>query len=108
MAKQSKLETIAISQRDKLIASNTYDNADPSENYSSKHTRALSDNLTPVQGKGTGIFLDTNNGGGSIDIHGNPAFAGSGRLQQMSANDFDKENPYQAPDTSKNSGQVTL
>lgn len=108
MAKKETLQDIAIAQRNKLLASNTYDNADPSDNYTAKHTRALSDNLTPVQGKGTGIFLDTNNGGGSIDIYGNPAYAGSGRLPQLSANEFDAENTYKAPDTSKNTGQVTL
>jgi len=57
MATQSKLEQLAIAVRDGLVTRNTYNNADDANNYTDTHTRALSDQLTPVQGKGTGIFL---------------------------------------------------
>lgn len=104
--KQTKLEEVAISQRASLTTKNVYNSSDPSKNYTAKHTRALSDDETPIQGKGTGVFLDTNNGGGSYDIYGNPAIPGSGRKAGMSSNKYDGENTYKAPDMSKNSGQV--
>lgn len=104
MAEQSKLEQIALEQRKTLMSKNTYNNAAPDENYSVKHTRALSDDITPINGKGTGIFLDTNNGGGSQDIYGNPTFIGSGRNAQLASNKYNKDNEYKTPDTSKNNG----
>lgn len=104
MAEQSKLEQIALEQRKTLISKNTYNNAAPDENYSVKHTRALSDDITPINGKGTGIFLDTNNGGGSQDIYGNSTFVGSGRNALLASNKYNKDNEYKTPDTSKNNG----
>ena len=71
-------------------------------------TRALSDAETPVAGKGTGVFLDTYNGGGSLDINGNPAAAGSGRLQNVATNQYNGNNTYQHPDTSGNVGQFSF
>ncbi len=100
--KQSKLEKIAIDQRQSQLTKNTYTDADPSKNYTGKHTRALSDDETPVNGKGTGVFMDTNNGGSSVDIYGNMQFAGSGRKAALASNKFDPENTYKQPDTSKN------
>lgn len=108
MATQSKLEEIAIAQRNILVAINPFDNADPSQNYTAVHTKALSDNITPVQGKGTGIFMDTTNGGGSLDINGAAQFPGSGRLAEIAANQFQPTTPYQHPDTSANIGQVNF
>ena len=59
----------------------------PATPYDVKNTRALSDIATPVYGKGTGIFLDTSNGGGSYDINGNQTkFPGSGRVPLMNNN----------------------
>ena len=59
----------------------------PATPYSVTNTRALSDSITPVYGKGTGIFLDTANGGGSYDINGNQTnFPGSGRVPLMNYN----------------------
>jgi len=104
----NKLEQAAIAARNTLIPINTYNSADDSNNYSSTHTRALSDSQTPVAGKGTGVFLDTYNGGGSLDINGSPQAAGSGRLQNVAVNQYNGINTYQHPDTSGNQGQVTF
>ena len=59
----------------------------PATPYEVKNTRALSDTTTPIYGKGTGKFLDTDNGGGSYDINGNQSnFPGSGRVPLMNNN----------------------
>ncbi len=108
----NKLEIIAIAQRNSLIASNGYDNVAASNNYSATHTRALSDQATPIYGKGTGLFLDTYNGGGDIDINGNPVYGGSGRLAAFANNGatwgYTPQVNYTAPDTTANVGQVVL
>tara|TARA_B100000927_G_scaffold68859_1_gene54506 strand:- start:2720 stop:3064 length:345 start_codon:yes stop_codon:yes gene_type:complete len=108
----NRLEQIAISQRNSLIASNSYDNSDPGNNYSATHTKALSDQVTPIYGKGTGVFLDTNNGGGDVDINGNPLYGGSGRLAAFANNGatwgYTPSDNYTTPDTTENIGQVVL
>ena len=104
----NKLEQAAIAARNALIPTNTYKGDAAGNEYSATHTRALSDQQTPVAGKGTGVFLDTYNGGGSMDINGNPAAAGSGRIQNIASNQFNDQNTYQHPDTSGNEGQVTF
>lgn len=107
MSTQSKLELIAIAQRNVIIPFNTY-NLEPTQNYQSTHTRALSDNATPNYGKGTGVYLDTTNGGSSIDVNGIAAAAGSGRLGNVAFNEYNQNNGYTAPDTSSNIGQVII
>jgi hypothetical protein len=108
----NKLEEAAIASRNVLIAINNYDNVADANNYTATHTKALSDQETPVKGKGTGVFLDTYNGGGSLDIYGNPAAAGSGRLAAIANNTstwgYGPTSYYQQPDTSGNAGQVTF
>tara|TARA_Y100001938_G_C8042694_1_gene407057 strand:+ start:266 stop:601 length:336 start_codon:yes stop_codon:yes gene_type:complete len=108
----NKLEEIAISKRESLIGKNNYNNEDDANNYSAKHTRAISDTETPVYGKGTGIFLDTYNGGGDFDVNGNPGIAGSGRLAAFANNTstwgYGPTQYYKAPDTSLNQGQVVI
>lgn len=104
----NKLEQAAIAARDNLVGFNTYKGDENSNNYTSTHTRALADSETPVYGKGTGVFLDTYNGGGSMDINGSPSAAGSGRIQNLATNGFDQNNPYEHPDTSGNEGQFTF
>jgi hypothetical protein len=108
----NKLEQAAIATRNTLIAINNYDNVDDANNYTSTHTRALSDQQTPINGKGTGVFLDTYNGGGSLDIYGNAASAGSGRLAAFANNTstwgYGPTAYYQHPDTGGNIGQVTF
>lgn len=108
----NKLEQAAIATRDSLIARNNYNNADDSNNYSATHTRALADQTTPVYGKGTGVFLDTYNGGGDLDVNGNPTYGGSGRLAAFANNTstwgYGPNSYYQHPDTSGNVGQVSF
>ena len=57
------LTAIADIQRKSLIVKNDYKTVNP---YSSVNKDAISDG--DESGKGTGIFLDTINGGSSIDI----------------------------------------
>lgn len=114
---QSALEVAAINQRNILLPKNYYNNASKANNYSAQHTRALADQTTPYQGKGTGVFLDiyNYNGGSAWDIYGNQGTAiGSGRIPAFALNrstwgyDFVPTNWYKQPDTSKNIGQVII
>jgi len=104
----TELEKAAIAARKQLIPRNTYNNEDANNNYSTTHTRAKSDETTPVNGKGTGVYLDTTNGGGSYDINGTPNAAGSGRIGNLTFNKYNDDNRYDHPDTSGNNGQVIL
>jgi hypothetical protein len=108
----NKLEEAALIQREKNVVKNAYNNEDDANNYTATHTKALSDSETPVKGKGTGIFLDTFNGGGDLDINGNPTYGGSGRLAAFANNTstwgFGPTSPYVHPDTSGNIGQFTF
>lgn len=105
---QNKLEEAALAARNQLIARNVYNDADATQNYTATHTRAKSDELTPVNGKGTGVNFDSYNGGSSVDIFGNPNFAGSGRIANLATNEYDDDNRYTTPDTSGNVGQVVI
>jgi hypothetical protein len=102
----NKLEEIAIANRNSLVAGNTYNSSDQSQNYTATHNNALGDG--DVKGKGTGVHLDTYNGGGDIDINGSADAAGSGRLQNKSFNQYNEDNSYDHPDTSGNVGQIVL
>ena len=104
----NKLEEAAIAARNKNLAPNTFKGDSDANNYGATHTRALADAATPIHGKGTGVFLDTYNGGGDLDINGNPAMAGSGRLKNKAFNQFNENKPYDHPDTSGNEGQVII
>ena len=116
---QSPMEAAAIAARITLLPINTYNNASFSNEYSATHTRALSDQTTPIWGKGSGQFLDINNYGGvggSYDTNGNQIYAGSGRLPIMGMNNslwgygpngLNMTN-YQQPDSSLNIGQVII
>jgi hypothetical protein len=108
MAQQSDLEKIAIQVRDGLVVRNTYNSVDDSNNYGETHTRALSDQQTPVAGKGTGVFLDTYNGGGDYDINGHPNKPGSGRIKNKAFNEYNEDKVYEHPDTTLNQGQVNF
>jgi hypothetical protein len=50
--------------------------------------------------------MDTYNGGGDMDINGNPNYAGSGRLAAIANNTskwgYGPESPYQAPEIEGN------
>lgn len=102
----NKLEQAALQQRGVLIPLNTYNHASPNNEYSGQHPNALGDG--DIKGKGTGIFLDILNGGGDLDINGNPNYAGSGRIQNVAVNQYNSNQAYTAPDTSGNVGQVIL
>jgi len=102
----NKLEEVALAQRAALIPKNTYNGKDSNNNYSSTHKNAKSDG--DIKGKGTGVFLDTANGGGEYDINGNPSIAGSGRKNNVVINKYKDGQGYQYPDMSGNIGQITL
>jgi hypothetical protein len=108
----NKLELASLNARAFLVPLNTYNAADDANNYGATHTNALSDNLSPNKGRGTGIFLDTYNGGTQTDINGNPTYAGSGRLAAFANNGstwgYTPDQYYSAPDTSGNVGQVSF
>ena len=115
MATQSKLELAAIAQRNLLIPKNFYNGSDNNNQYNPTHTRAKADSLTPVNGKGTGGYLDINNynAGGEYDKNGNQAVAvGSGRkyalANNMSTWGYGPTKVYEHPDTSLNIGQVII
>ena len=112
----SNLELAAIAQRAILISPNSYkqDWNSPSsvnDQYSPTHTRALSDTITPIYGKGTGGFLDTGNynAGGEFDRYGNPTIMGSGRnnaiIQNQAQWGYGPTQNYTIPNTSGNAGQ---
>jgi len=111
----TKLEQLAIEQRAKLINPNTYNHDwklnNNSNEYSPTHTRALADTKTPIYGKGTGQFLDTENykAGGELDINGSPIINGSGRNNAFILNTakwgYGPSQTYKAPDTTSNYGQ---
>jgi len=117
---QSPLEAAAIAARNTLIPINTYNNADSANEYSATHTRAISDQTTPIYGKGSGQFLDIENYGGvggDYDINGNQSlYIGSGRIPAIATNgSLWGYGPvplgleyYTQPDTSANIGQVIL
>lgn len=46
------------------------------------------------KGKGTGSYMDTENGGGRCDIKGVPELTYSGRERLLSINRFNKNNKY--------------
>lgn len=118
--KQSPLEAAAIIARGTLLPKNYYNNFATANNYTATHTRALSDSLTPVYGKGSGNFLDIENYtgvGGDFDINGNQGNSiGSGRNPELTLNSslwgygpagLGMTN-YVSPDTTKNIGQVVI
>ena len=78
------LTAIADLQRKSLIVKNDYKTVNP---YSSVNPDALADG--DESGKGTGIFLDTVNGGSSIDI--------VERKNVIKQNEYQPDKPYTTP-----------
>lgn len=78
------LTAIADIQRKTLIVKNDYKTVNP---YSSVNPDAISDG--DESGKGTGIFLDTINGGSSIDI--------IERKNEIKVNEYQPNKPYTTP-----------
>ena len=108
MGKQSDLEKIAIATRKTILTNNTFNNFDVNNNYSAIHTNAKSDDVTPNHGKGTGVYMDTTNGGSYQDKYGVPQVVGSGRIGNVTNNKYNGDNGYTMPDTTGNIGQVTI
>ena len=103
---QSELERLAIIQRNKILAANIYNNDASSNHYGATHTSALSDSLTPEHGRepvtpGADIGTKT-------DIYGNPQIPGSGRVNNLTSNEYNTTKPYTEPDTSLNIGAVSI
>lgn len=99
----TKLEIIAREARERTITNNVYQTTNQ---YSETHTRAISDELTPENGKGTGRYLDTTDGGSRTDKKGVVGKANTGREGNLVLNQYNKTNEYQRPDTSGNVGQI--
>jgi hypothetical protein len=78
------LGMIGEDQRKKLIPKNDYK---PTNSYSSTNKDAISDG--DEFGKGTGVFLDTANGGSSTDVFE--------RINEIKINEFQKDKPYTTP-----------
>lgn len=78
------LTAIADLQRKSLIVKNDYKTVNP---YSSVNPDALADG--DESGKGTGIFLDTINGGSSIDV--------VERKNEIKQNEYQPNKPYTTP-----------
>lgn len=78
------LTAIADLQRKSLIVKNDYKTVNP---YSAVNPDALADG--DESGKGTGIFLDTVNGGSSIDI--------VERKNEIKQNEYQPNKPYTTP-----------
>ena len=81
---KNDLTVIADIQRKSLIVKNDYKTVNP---YSSVNPDAISDG--DDSGKGTGIFLDTMNGGSSIDI--------AERKNEIKVNEYQPNKPYTTP-----------
>jgi hypothetical protein len=78
------LTAIADLQRKSLVVKNDYKTVNP---YSAVNPDALSDG--DESGKGTGIFLDTVNGGSSIDV--------VERKSEIKVNEYQPNKPYTTP-----------
>lgn len=80
----NELSQIAVQQRSKLLPKNDY--KDTNE-YSSTNPDAIADG--DELGKGTGVFLDTINGGSSIDS--------LERKNVIKVNEYQINKPYTTP-----------
>ena len=78
------LTAIADLQRKSLLVKNDYKTVNP---YSATNPDAISDG--DESGKGTGIFLDTVNGGSSIDV--------VERKNEIKQNEYQPNKPYTTP-----------
>ena len=80
----NELGQIAEQQRQRLIPKNDYKSVNP---YSATNKDAISDG--DEFGKGTGVFLDTANGGSSVDT--------IERISEIKINEYQKNKPYTTP-----------
>jgi hypothetical protein len=80
----NEMSFVADEQRKRLFPKNDYTE---NNKYSSVNKDAISDG--DEFGKGTGVFLDTTNGGSSTD--------NAERKNEIKINEFQKEKPYTTP-----------
>ena len=80
----NELGMVGEEQRKRLIPKNDYKAVNP---YSSTNKDAISDG--DEFGKGTGVFLDTVNGGSSIDV--------IERINEIKINEYQRDKPYTTP-----------
>jgi hypothetical protein len=78
------LGVVGVEQRKKLIPKNDYK---PTNEYSQTNKDAISDG--DELGKGTGVFLDTANGGSSTDA--------LERVNTIKINEYQTNKPYTTP-----------
>lgn len=81
---KNELGQIGEQQRQRLIPKNDYK---PTNEYSQTNKDAISDG--DELGKGTGSFLDTVNGGSSVDI--------LERKNEIKINEYQYDKPYTTP-----------
>ena len=81
---ENEMSSIADEQRKRLFPKNDYKETNK---YSAVNKDAVSDG--DEFGKGTGVFLDTSNGGSSID--------NVERINEIKINEDQKEKPYTTP-----------
>jgi hypothetical protein len=81
---ENEMSSIADEQRKRLFPKNDYKETNK---YSAVNKDAVSDG--DEFGKGTGVFLDTSNGGSSID--------NVERINEIKINEYQKEKPYTTP-----------
>ena len=80
----NEMSVIADEQRKRLFPKNDYKETNK---YSATNPDALGDG--DEFGKGTGIFLDTANGGSSVDT--------VERINEIKINEYQREKPYTTP-----------
>ena len=101
---KSKLEKLGDEFRKDNLIKNTYKE---DKEYGVKHENAKSDGDS--KGKGSGDYLDTTNGGSSVDINGNGVDAKTGRNALLGINEskngsnsgvngYGPDKPYTTPD----------
>jgi len=81
---ENEMSSIADEQRKRLFPKNDYKETNK---YYAVNKDAVSDG--DEFGKGTGVFLDTSNGGSSID--------NVERINEIKINEYQKEKPYTTP-----------
>jgi hypothetical protein len=80
----NELGVVGEEQRKRLIPKNDYK---PTNAYSATNKDAIADG--DEFGKGTGVFLDTANGGSSVDQ--------LERISEIKINEYQKNKPYTTP-----------
>jgi hypothetical protein len=80
----NELGMVGEEQRKRLIPKNDYK---PTNAYSATNKDAIADG--DEFGKGTGVFLDTANGGSSVDQ--------LERINEIKINEYQKNKPYTTP-----------